>query len=128
MTVMTSRHCELPTAAKFQMQHPLQPWTRTRNAATRVCYPQLIAIYGNWRRCRESEHLITASYLKRKVRSINIFRGCISRLSNLSGLGFAGPAALYFSPYYPLPQDLVSGDFDGYDTVADEEIPVLPPK
>lgn len=72
--------------------------------------------------------LITASYLKRKVRSINIFSGCISRLSNLSGLGFAGPAALYFSPYYPLPQDLVSGDFDGYDTVADEEIPVLAPK
>ncbi|WP_132613573.1 hypothetical protein [Rhizobium laguerreae] len=73
-------------------------------------------------------HLITPPYLKRKVSSINIFSGCISRLSNLSGLGFSGPAALYFSPYYPLPQDLVSGDFDGYDTAPDEEILVLPPK
>lgn len=63
----------------------------------------------------------------RKISNANISSAIRSFLSKVRGLEFAGPAALYFSPYYPLPQDLVSGNVDGYDTVADE-VPKLPPK
>lgn len=79
-----------------------------------------------FRGIRKVYRLIIPSYLKRKLRSI--FSGCVAYLWEPRGLGFAGPAAIYFFPYYPLPQDLVPGDFDADDTIAEKNAPVQPPK